>query len=317
MPELLAAVFVASLIGSLHCIGMCGPLMLCATTETPTAGACAPAQLGPGFGNRRRWRAWLSTTGPHAGYHAGRGVGYAALGAAAGAAGALLDLGSALAGLQPIAGLLAGGCLIVVALSAARRGCARNSKASAPSKPSDAPTTPSRAVPQSLSHAWAVVGKAFAWLPTRLMASVVRFPAPMRGLVVGVATALLPCGWLYAFALMAAGTGDPLRGTLVMAAFWAGTLPMLMAFGLGLAPLLRRLGGRLPRLTAWTTAAATLAVGLFMVSGRLSMSPVAMAQGVSVQDSPTSADAPKPCCAAGDAPPSAPPAQSPSPRPAP
>ena len=45
----------------------------------------------------------------------------------------------------------------------------------------------------------------------------------------GLLTALLPCGWLYLFALFAAGTGSWLSGSVVMIAFWLGSVPALVA----------------------------------------------------------------------------------------
>jgi sulfite exporter TauE/SafE len=63
-------------------------------------------------------------------------------------------------------------------------------------------------------------------------------------------TALLPCGWLYLFALAAASAGNPLRGILVMAAFWLGTLPILVSLGIGVQTLTGTLGRRIPLVTA-------------------------------------------------------------------
>ena len=51
-------------------------------------------------------------------------------------------------------------------------------------------------------------------------------PPVARALLLGLFSTLLPCGWLYAFAVLAAGTGGPWTGMLVMAAFWAGTVPV-------------------------------------------------------------------------------------------
>jgi hypothetical protein len=68
-------------------------------------------------------------------------------------------------------------------------------------------------------------------LSRRVLTRAMEFPAPRRALVIGLATTLLPCGWLYAFVVTAAGTGSPLNGALAMAVFWLGTLPLLIAFG--------------------------------------------------------------------------------------
>ncbi len=54
-----------------------------------------------------------------------------------------------------------------------------------------------------------------------------RFRGGYRGLLLGLATALLPCGWLYSFVLVAAATGHPVWGMCSMAVFWLGTVPAL------------------------------------------------------------------------------------------
>jgi len=72
VTALLLTVLASSFIGSLHCIGMCGPLV----------GFVAGASAGPG------------ASGPktHIAYNLGRLVTYTALGGVAGAVGAALDL---------------------------------------------------------------------------------------------------------------------------------------------------------------------------------------------------------------------------------
>lgn len=47
----------------------------------------------------------------------------------------------------------------------------------------------------------------------------------------GLTSALLPCGYLYGFAISAGATGDPLRSVAVMALFWLGSLPALLFVG--------------------------------------------------------------------------------------
>jgi len=51
--------------------------------------------------------------------------------------------------------------------------------------------------------------------------------ASTRAWLIGVLTGLLPCGWLWAFVVSAAGTGSPLLGAIVMATFWIGTVPAM------------------------------------------------------------------------------------------
>jgi len=47
----------------------------------------------------------------------------------------------------------------------------------------------------------------------------------------GMLNGLLPCGFVYFFAITAAGTGDPISGALVMAIFGMSTIPAM--FGVG------------------------------------------------------------------------------------
>src|SRR6185295_3680515 len=89
---LIFTILAASLLGSLHCVGMCGAFLAIAV----------------GDGN--------SSPGRHArlqaAYHLGRLMTYVTLGAAAGMAGKLLDVGSALAGIKPVAAALAGAVIL-------------------------------------------------------------------------------------------------------------------------------------------------------------------------------------------------------------
>jgi hypothetical protein len=98
MIALITAVFVASLLGSLHCAGMCGAFVAFAVS---------------GAEDQRPKRVMLN-----AAYHGGRLTTYVALGVAAGSVGALLDLGGALAGVSRVAMALAGAVMIVFGISA-------------------------------------------------------------------------------------------------------------------------------------------------------------------------------------------------------
>lgn len=94
-------------------------------------------------------------------------------------------------------------------------------------------------------------------------------------MTIGMLTTLLPCGWLWAFAVTAAGTASPLIGAAVMAAFWIGTLPMLVALGAGMRQFARR---ATPRLALLMSILIVL-VGLYTIYTRAGMSiePVAAA----------------------------------------
>ncbi len=45
--------------------------------------------------------------------------------------------------------------------------------------------------------------------------------------LLGIASAFLPCGWLYSYVGIAASSGDAFRGALIMFIFWLGTVPIL------------------------------------------------------------------------------------------
>jgi sulfite exporter TauE/SafE len=72
---------------------------------------------------------------------------------------------------------------------------------------------------------------------------------------------------LYAFALIAAGTGSAAWGAAIMAAFWLGTVPVLASVGAGVQALTGTLGRRLPLVTA----VAIVLLGLYTLAGRAVM----------------------------------------------
>ncbi len=238
MTALIVTVLVASLAGSLHCVGMCGAFVAFA--------------VGTGDQPSVRSKALLSVA-----YNAGRLVTYTALGAAGGALGAALDLGGSFIGLQRAAAITAGAVMIGFGVLT----LLRIMGAKLPQTP--VPTFIHRAVGKGQSLAMGM--------------------RPMqRALTIGLLTTLLPCGWLYAFAITAAGTASPVWGALTMAVFWAGTLPALVALGAGIQSLTGVMGRRMPAVTA----IAIVLVGLYTVMHRLELSSAVYAQ----QPAPHQAD---------------------------
>jgi hypothetical protein len=215
------AVLAASLVGSPHCAGMCGPFV------------CFYAGGEPVRGGRRR-------AALHTAYHGGRLLSYVALGALAGALGAGLDSAGRLGGVSRLAAVAAGALMVGwgVARLAATYGVRL--------LPRDGPAAPRR------------------WLARLLRAQRER-PPVVRAAATGLLTTLLPCGWLYAFVVTAAGTGSVPGGAFVMLAFWAGTLPMLVAVGVGA----QRLAGPLARRLPAASAALLVVLGLLTMGGRL------------------------------------------------
>lgn len=182
-------------VGSLHCVGMCGPFAVLAGAD-------------------RGWRGVVT-------YSLGRLATYALLGAFAGL------FGAALAQLRTVGLVVAVVVVLVV----------------------------------SLQLAGVLPEPRFA---ARWAAPVVRAVRGGRAtsrLALGAATALLPCGLVYAGLGVAVTSGSPLVGGLVMVAFGLGTWPALVAFGAG-AGRLFSLGPRARQAMAVAVAVAGLwAVG--------------------------------------------------------
>lgn len=66
----------------------------------------------------------------------------------------------------------------------------------------------------------------------------------------GLLTVLLPCATLTPALIAAAASGEPVRGALIMAGFFAGTLPVMLLAPAFPGMLANQLGGKLPRTLA-------------------------------------------------------------------
>lgn len=186
-----------------------------------------------GHETKRRWLAHLA-------YNGGRLVSYVALGLLAGLLGAGIERAGAVIGVGRAAAWIAGSFMLVWGVTALLRalgvgGAPRSSAASA--------------------HG----------LIARALRAVHAQPAEVRGLVMGLLSTLLPCGWLYAYVAIAAGTGTPAGGALVMAVFWLGTVPMMA----GLAVIAQSALGGLRRRVPIAAAVIMIALGLLTLTGRL------------------------------------------------
>lgn len=226
-----SAVFVASLLGSTHCAGMCGVFLAVAVAPSQKAG-----------GSRLKSRATLLGA-----YNAGRLITYTVLGTIAGGVGAAVDLGGSLVGVQRAATVGAGLFILAFGVVAVLRHL----------------NVPIRRAP---------IPKALQTLVIRAHKVADRLPPFGRALTVGLLTTLLPCGWLWAFVITAAGTAHPVYGALVMGAFWLGTLPIMMSLGMGIQTLAGRLGSKLPL----ATSVLLVVIGLYTVAGRLAVPAIAM-----------------------------------------
>lgn len=217
MIPLLGAVLVASFLGSLHCLGMCGPLV--AAGVAPLGASRREAALAHGL------------------YHSGRLTTLGALGALAGLVGAGIEDAGQLLGLQRLAAVAAGLLLIAWGVASLARSAGG-------------------------FHLELPFG-----LGPRVAAALGRvnqLPPRRRALLLGGLTPFLPCGWLYLFALTAAGSGSVPAGALVMLAFGLGNTPILLGLGLGLRGLLGRFRGKLQV----ASAALLVVVGGLLIVNR-------------------------------------------------
>lgn len=187
---MLSAIVATSLVGSLHCVAMCGPLL---------------GLHGP------------SSTRLALVHAVGRLVTYTGLGVAAGALGRALDLAGELGAVQHVASIIA--ALVIVA--------------------------------------WGIRGLVVGLDPPshgttfqRGLVQIRRASPAKRMFGTGMLTGFLPCGWLWAFVVIAGGTGDLATSAGVMAAFWLGTVPMMVGLMRFATPILARLRARVPKLTA-------------------------------------------------------------------
>lgn len=173
-------------------------------------------------------------TGAQVAYHLGRLSTYLGLGAAAGWVGGTVDWAGNHAGLGRVSALAAGALLIAWGVSElfASRTVVRLGRR-APRRPA-------------------------VWLG-RALARIRSMPPVPRAYLLGLSTTLVPCGWLYAFVLTASASGSVGTAAGSMFVFWLGTLPALIAAGVGLRSLFARLG----------THARTVSSSLIVVSGLL------------------------------------------------
>ncbi len=190
--EWVTAILVASLLGSGHCVGMCGPFAVLATGS---------AAEGPWS---RRWGALAS-------YHAGRWVTYLILGALMGGLGSVADGLAVGAGWAPIAARLVGGLMIVMGFVLIVRWW-RGKAGVVSHAPWALRWNQMLIALRKRWHAKTASGAAFSW---------------------GLISTWLPCGWLYVFAIAAAGAGSVAWGMVLMTAFWIGTLPLLSLVPVG------------------------------------------------------------------------------------
>lgn len=205
---LLAGIVATSVVGSVHCLAMCGPLVGL-------------------HGGAKTMRLAMS-------HSLGRLATYVTFGALAGLIGSAVDLAGRIGNVQRAATLVAAAA--IVALGAYQI--------------VHVYVTRTRPGSESRRAGSSVFSSALVRIRPK--------SAARRAFAIGTLTGLLPCGWLWAFVIAAAGTGSVLAGAATMFAFWLGTVPAMVGLLRVTGPLLARVRARLPAITA----VALIAVGL-------------------------------------------------------
>lgn len=166
-------------------------------------------------------------------YHVGRLVAYGALGGVAGAFGAELDKTVGALGITWVSGFIVGIILILSGLL--------------------------HVLPREFSSKYYNLLRSSVPFLSTAHSKIVTISSshPKRtGLMLGISTSLLPCGWLYSFVILAGSMGGALQGIAVMSAFWAGTLPILILGASGVSWIFTKIGGHTKSISAFCMVCA-------------------------------------------------------------
>ena len=189
----LTLAFVTGIAGSLHCLGMCGPLVIAYSLQLR--------------GGSPTGRGLWSTGGlmRHLTFHLGRTITYACLGALLAGLVNLGDMTRSLMGIRNIV-TIGGGVLMVLSGLMLLR-----------------------VIPLSFASA-APSGQREPML-TRFIRARLSSPGRSSGLTLGLATGFLPCMFSWAMVVKAATLESPLSAFFFMAFFGLGTAPVLLFTG--------------------------------------------------------------------------------------
>ena len=189
----LSVVFTLGLVSSLHCVQMCGPIVLSYSVALSPSPSTAP-------GSSR------SLILGHVAYNAGRILTYSVLGAIAGLAGQTVGLVGRLAGVSSALAIVGGVLMLMAGLVMFG-------------------VFPAV---QVLGAGFFRITSSFL----RPLSSLVSSPRVGRRFLLGLALGFLPCGLIYAALLRALATGSAFWGAATMTAFGAGTAGALLAVGI-------------------------------------------------------------------------------------
>jgi uncharacterized protein len=240
----LVAPFLIGLLGSLHCLGMCGPLVMAYSLNIKPS---SPTEAVQGIEKGSRFKInrlpytesngisfWNKRFFHHLAYHCGRIFTYGILGALTAG---LFNLVGVNFYLNIRGGLILGGGALITFL-----GLVSLKVISLPSR-----LAGFSLVPQSF------------W--NRFLPPLFKIPGSMAKAGLGAACGLLPCCLSCSMLIKAAITENMVEGFMTMAAFGLGTVPALLAIGLSASLVTLRtriMGERL-------AALSVMAMGLILI----------------------------------------------------
>jgi len=232
----LPLIFLGGLLGSAHCVGMCGGFAI-------MIGARANS-----------WRANLIRQSV---YSAGRIFTYAALGAAVGYAGLRLaqDM-PRVVNAQALLAIVAGILLIGQGLMSA--GILSRAKLALV-----VPLRKRRLAPATHGTRAAAI---IPCLTGGMLGSLLRTPGSQAAFLGGMLTGFFPCGLVYAYLALATSTNNPVAGLITMVAFGLGTVPLMVLTGAGMSlasPAKREFVLRLAACCVVATGVIALARGVY------------------------------------------------------
>jgi sulfite exporter TauE/SafE len=184
------------LVGSLHCLGMCGPLVMAYSLHISTvekSAALPPSAL------------WARGLVHHAAFHAGRILTYGFLGALAAALAHLAGFNQFFSGLR--SSITLGGGVLMVLLGLILL----------------------KVIPFSL-FSLPSFGQGAFW--GKVFSPLFQSRRPASKVLLGLATGFLPCMLSWAMVVKAATTQNVILGFLTMVFFGLGTVPALFLTGL-------------------------------------------------------------------------------------
>ena len=208
-PADFGVVFTLGLVSSLHCVQMCGPIVVSYSVSLES------------LHNVSKGKTTAALARNHLAYNGGRVLTYSVLGAVAGLAGGTLGFVGRLAGFGHTVAIVSGVLMILVGISLFG-------------------VLPAGTLANRLLR----VPSSFLRRIGRLISG----PAASNRFLLGLALGFLPCGLIYAALLKAMATGSALDGAATMLAFGLGTASALLTIGMFSSAIrlhLNRWGSRL------------------------------------------------------------------------